>query len=142
MAPRAENSPGHSELNDFLFAFIGEEKSGLKLTVLSALSAFARLGLDPWKEAGRLSKLPKEAAINALAAMIADLPSGDWGLSDSRTIAMRVVNFFPRSGSLSARSPAGSGIEYQDAKSDARKYLVWFLLAAAIAVVISRLFGN
>jgi hypothetical protein len=139
MALRAEYSPGHSELNDFLFAFIGEEKSGLKLTVLSAL---ARLGLDPWKEAGRLSKLPKEAAINALAAMIADLPSRDGDLADSRTIAMRVVNFFPRSGAPSARSPAGSGIKRQDAKSDARKYLVWFLLAAAVAVVISRLFGS
>ena len=139
MALRAEYSLGHSELNDFLFAFIGEEKSGQELTVLSA---FARLGLDPWKEGARLSKLPKEAAIHALATMIADMPGGDWSLSDSRTIAMRLVNFFPRSGSLSARSSAGNGIKYQGAKSDARKYLVWFVLAAAIAVVISRLFGN
>lgn len=139
MALRAEYSLDHSELNDFLFAFIGEEKSGLKLTVLSA---FARLGLDPWKEAGRLSELPKEAAIDALKAMIADCPGGDRNQSESQTIAVRLVNFLPKSGSVSASPPKGRGIEYQDAKSDARKYLVWFLMAAAIAVVISRLFGG
>ena len=56
MALRPEYSLGHSEFNEFLFAFVGEEKSGQQLTVLSAL---ARLGLDPWGEAARLSELPK-----------------------------------------------------------------------------------
>jgi hypothetical protein len=139
MALRAEFSLGHSELNDFLFALIWEEKSGLQLTVLSA---FARLGLDPWKEAARLSELPKEAAIDALKGLIADFPGGDRKLSDSQKIAIRLVNLLPRSGSGSARTSAGQGIEYQDAKADARKYLVWFLMAAAIAIVMSRLFGG
>ena len=139
MALRAEYSVGHSELNDFLFAFIGEEPSGLQLTVLSA---FARLGLDPWKEAARLSKLPKEAAIDALKGLIADYPLEDRKPSDAQRIAIRLVNLLPKSGSGSAGSSTSEGIEYRDAKSDARKYLVWFLFAAAIAVVISRLFGN
>jgi hypothetical protein len=139
MALRAEYSIGHTELNDFLFAFIGEEQSGLKLTVLSA---FARLDLDPWKEAGRLSELPKKAAIDSLKAMIGDCPGGDRNLSDSQKIAIRLVGLLPKSGSVSARSPKGKGIEHQDAKSNARKYFIWFLMAAAIAVVISRLFGD
>jgi hypothetical protein len=138
MALRAEYSLGNSELNDFLFALIGEEKSGVELTVLSA---FARLGLDPWKEAARLSELPKEAAIDALKGLIADCPGWDRKLSDSQKTAIRLVNLLPKSGSGSARSSAGEGVEYQDAKSDARKYLVWFLMAAALAVVMSRLFG-
>ena len=54
MTLRPEYSLVHSEFNEFLFAFVGEEKSGADLTVLSAL---ARLGLDPWNEAARLSAL-------------------------------------------------------------------------------------
>lgn len=42
MALRPEYSLGHSRYNDFLFASIGEEKTGT-LTVLSALT---RLGFD------------------------------------------------------------------------------------------------
>ena len=139
MALRAEYSLGHSDLNDFLFALIGEEKSGVELTVLSA---FARLGLDPWKEAARLSELPKEAAIDALKGLIADCPGWDRKLSDSQKIAKRLVNLLPRSGSGSARPSAGENTEYQDAKSDAGKYLVWFVMAAAIAVAISWLLGG
>ena len=37
-----------SEFNEFLFATVGEERIGVPLSVLSA---FARLGLDPWVEA-------------------------------------------------------------------------------------------
>jgi len=139
MALRAEYSLGHSDLNDFLFALIGEEKSGLELTVLSA---FARLGLDPWKEAARLSELPKEAAIDALKGLIADCSGGHRKLSDSQKIAIRLVNLLPKSGSGSARSSTGEGIEHQDARSDARKYLIWFVMAAAIAVATSWLFGS
>jgi hypothetical protein len=48
-----------SEFNDFLFAPIGEEGNEMLLSVLSAL---ARLGVDPWQEAARLSQLPKETS--------------------------------------------------------------------------------
>ncbi len=45
MALRQEYALAHSRFNDFLFAFVAEEKSGQNLTVLSAMS---RLGLNPW----------------------------------------------------------------------------------------------
>ncbi len=38
MALRPESSLVHSEFNDFLFALVGQEKSGMQLTVLSALA--------------------------------------------------------------------------------------------------------
>ena len=44
MALRSEYSLGHSEYNAFLFAAVGEEKTGLPLTVQTAL---IRLGIDP-----------------------------------------------------------------------------------------------
>jgi hypothetical protein len=95
MVLRPKYSLGHSEFNEFLFAFIGEERSGQQLTALSAL---ARLGLDPWGEAARLSKLPKEAATHALAASIGALPGGNWKVSDLQSIAARLVNSLPRHG--------------------------------------------
>ena len=139
MALRPEYSLVHSEFSDFLFAFVGEEKSGLQLTVLSAL---ARLGLDPWVEAARLSKLPKEAATHALAAAIATLPEGDWKLSDSRSIAVRLLNCLPSRGSPSANSPQSRSIGGQKPKSGAREWLVWIALAAAVFIVISRLYAD
>ena len=73
MVLRSEFSLGHSEFNEFLYAFVGEEESGIRLTVLSAL---ARIGLDPWREAARLADLPREAATRALATIVQTLPEG------------------------------------------------------------------
>ena len=61
----------HSDLNDFLFASIGEEQNGVTLSVVSALT---RLGVDPWEEAARLTPLPKARAAETLAKLIARLP--------------------------------------------------------------------
>jgi hypothetical protein len=92
MAATSSFSPRNVELNDFLFAAIGDEKSGMVLTVASAL---ARLGFDPWNEAGRLADLPRIAAAKALARMIAQLPAGDWQISDLSDIAARLTQLLP-----------------------------------------------
>ena len=138
MALRPEYSLVHSEFNDFLFAFVGEEKSGLQLTVLSALT---RLGFDPWGEAARLSGLTKEAATSALAAAIARLPEGDWKASDSRSIAKRLVSCLPRHG-RPAGSPEGGSASHQKAKWAGQKWLIWIALAAAVVMTVSRLYGD
>ncbi len=129
MALRPEYSLGHSEFNEFLFAFVGEERSGQQLTVLSAL---ARLGLDPWDEAARLSELPEEAATNALAAAIGALSGGDWKVSERQSIAVRLVNYLPRRNSPSARSPQGGSIGVHKQKSGAPNWLIWIALGAAV----------
>jgi hypothetical protein len=92
MTLRPEYSLGHSAYNAFLFASVGEEKSGLSLTVLTALT---RLGFDPWHEAARLSDLPKEAAARAFGVAIAMLPEGNWKASEAEAIAARLVNLLP-----------------------------------------------
>ena len=48
-----------SEFDRFLFAPIGEDKRG---TMVSVLTAFARLDFDPWQQAADFVRLPKEAA--------------------------------------------------------------------------------
>lgn len=129
MGLRAEYSLGHSEFNEFLFALVGEEKSGSDLTVLSAL---ARLGLDPWNEAARLSALPKEAATSALSATIARLPEGAWKVSESQSIALRLVDHLPRREARSTNSSPNGRSEEQRSASSSQNWLVWLALAAVI----------
>src|SRR3984893_1913598 len=87
----------HSDLNDFLFASVGDEQNGMPLSVISALT---RLGLEPWEEAARLAALPKALAAEALAPMIARL-SLAWGQrSDNLAIAQRVVGLLPMRGQV------------------------------------------
>jgi hypothetical protein len=60
------------EYDAFLFAPVGEERSGMSLSVVSAL---ARMDLDPWQEAACLAALPPESATQRIAAMLEALPS-------------------------------------------------------------------
>ena len=82
----------HSDLNDFLFASIGEEQNGVTLSVVSALT---RLGIDPWEEASRLTPLPKARAAETLAKLIARLPIGRTGPLDDLAISRRLVELLP-----------------------------------------------
>ena len=84
---------GRSNLNGFLFADIGVERSGMPLSVISAL---ARQGLDPWQEAERLAKEPRTEATDGLARLIAAMPASLWSLPDATTIAARLVALLPR----------------------------------------------
>ena len=81
-----------SDLNGFLFAEIGVEANGMTLSVLSTL---ARLGMDPWDEASRLARQPKSTATEALARMIAAMPTSLWPLPDAMAIAARLVALLP-----------------------------------------------
>src|SRR5450755_2623824 len=82
-----------SEFSNFLFALINEDKSGMPLSVLSAL---ARLELDPWQEAAKLAKLPGGAAAQRLASLIAALPNEPSAYPDIGLIAARLVALLPR----------------------------------------------
>ena len=129
MGLRAEYSLGHSEFNEFLFAYVGEEKSGSYLTVLSAL---ARLGIDPWEEAARLSQMSEESATTSLTATIAGLPEGNWKASDSRSIASRLLSFLPRRRAKSEQSREGGTTEGQVSSPGGLNWLAWIALAAIL----------
>jgi hypothetical protein len=136
MVLRAEFSLGHSEFNDFLYAVVGEEKTGIRLTVLSAL---ARIGLDPWREAARLSDLPTDAATRALAAIVQALPEGDWKSSDSWAIADRLVHSLPNRGSPAAGSPQEKYVREKQSKFQVPNWLLWIAMGAAVYFALSRL---
>ena len=84
-----------SEFNEFLFALIGHESNGMPLSVVSAL---ARLDLDPWLEAARLSSLPRELAAPALDLLLRRLPPGRWKQTETPLIAARLIELLPRRG--------------------------------------------
>ena len=129
MTLRPEYSLGHSEYNAFLFAAVGEEKVGLPLTVLTALT---RLGFDPWREAARLSDLPRETAARAFAVTIAMLPEGDWKASESEAIAARLVNWLPGRSAVAIPSVEAAPIGGEKMKSGFATWLVWGVLAVAL----------
>jgi len=149
MTLRPEYSLGHSEYNAFLFASVGEEKTGLQLTVQTAL---IRLGFDPWQEAARLAGLPKGAAVQALTAAMARLPEGDWKASGLPEIAARLVASLPGSSLAGGSLPGRSApvVPSTEAKRPAAPRLsfhvpravVWALLAGALFAGVLALQGS
>ena len=83
----------HSALNPFLYADIGPPDGAGALTIASL---FGRHGDDPWEEAARLARLPAEAAVASLAAIIAAAPSCPCSLPEASAIAERLVALLPR----------------------------------------------
>jgi hypothetical protein len=113
----------HSDLNDFLFASLGDEQNGMTLNVISALT---RLGIDPWEEAARLAALPKVQAAEALAILIARLPVARPLASDNLAISDHLVQLLPI-----GRQATSS--EQKRRLADDKKYLLVMLLLACFA---------
>ena len=131
MALAARFSLLHSDLNDFLFASVGEEQNGVTLSVVSALT---RLGLDPWKEAARLTPLPKARAAEALAPLIARLPICRTRSSDDLAISQRLVELLPD------RKPTPMGGR-ERAAARQKKYWQAMILLAGLALGAATFFG-
>src|SRR5205807_319363 len=83
------------DLDGFLFSEVGDERRGVPLSMISALT---RLGLDPWEEAGRLSSLSKPEAVEQLARLLGELP--DASLPEARRIAGELVERLPKFGAV------------------------------------------
>ena len=66
VAPAASPFFRDLSFDPFLFAAVGEQRNG---TLLSVLSALARLDLDPWFEAASLSRLPATPATERLTLL-------------------------------------------------------------------------
>jgi hypothetical protein len=125
-----------SEFNEFLYAPIGEESNDSVLTVLSAL---ARLGLDPWQESARLAQLSTAMATETLTAIVARLPNGRWAQSDVGAIAGRLIQLLPAKRAAPLRARATAGAQRPGAPSIARACFVAVLGGAMLFVVLSHL---
>jgi hypothetical protein len=121
----------HSDLNDFLFAAVGDEPNGMPLSVMSALT---RLGVDPWDEAARLAALPKILAAEALVPMIARLSVGR-SRSDDLAVARRLAGLLPMH--EHAASPGR-----KSADAGGKKYLHAIMLFVSLTLAAAILFGK
>jgi predicted membrane metal-binding protein len=122
-------STRNSDCERFLSAPLWVETSGAPLSVMSA---FARLGLEPWAEADRLRQLPLKGAVSALAASLSRLPVIGTDLPDYAIIATRLVALLPQqvAGSVARKADALKASSLMDPRTG------WWLAAAAIAVML------
>lgn len=81
-----------AEFNTFLFEPIGVDICGRPVTVVSAL---ARLDMDPWAEADRLSRLPDQTAAHSVSMVLSRLPEIVSGMADRQKSAARLVQLLP-----------------------------------------------
>jgi hypothetical protein len=116
------------EFDKFLCASIGDGRNG---TMLSVLSALARLDVDPWLEAAALARMPRAEATKRLTALIAALPDDLSADVPTDTIARDLVALLPRTIGFNVASPA-SGF----ATAGPRRPQVRFALSA-LAIVIA-----
>ncbi len=85
--------PVGREFDSFLYATVGEDANGMPLTVLSAL---ARMDVDPWDEAAKLTQLPPEGAARKLSSLLGALKVASVADFDPAHIAVPLVALLPR----------------------------------------------
>jgi hypothetical protein len=80
------------QFDRFLYASVGDDTNGMPLTVLSAL---ARMNVDPWEEASKLTQLPKESAVTQLASLLGALRNAPVAGLDPARIAPPLIALLP-----------------------------------------------
>lgn len=86
--------PDGNRFDRFLFALVGEDRNGASVTVVSA---FARLGLEPWNEAADLAALQPQAALTRLEVLLSDFEDVPALAKDHSSVAARLVALLPDS---------------------------------------------
>ncbi|SFR11469.1 hypothetical protein [Poseidonocella sedimentorum] len=87
-------NPHPPEFDRFLQAYVGEDRNGYAVTVLSTL---ARLGLDPWKETAELVALGRDAARTRLGKRLARFPDVPTLATDHGRVAGDLSRLLPES---------------------------------------------
>ncbi|MBB3712013.1 hypothetical protein FHS00_001589 [Limimaricola variabilis] len=124
-----------SDCDRFLFAPVGEDKNGYVVTVLST---FARLGLDPRTEASNLAALSRPAARERLDRLLIgflDVPALRQGHGST---AKRLASLLPE------RMRTGTNLRDDGAQGGVRTKLelpVFWLLMILLALVQILYFG-
>ena len=124
-----------SGLNGFLFAAIGTEAGGSRLTVLSAL---ARLGEDPWAKAAIWARMPKAASGEALAATIAQMPVTPEDQLAAADTAARLVQLLSPAVTPAPRQPGSTGPQPRPRLFLVLAMFVWTAILLSGAILASR----
>jgi hypothetical protein len=124
------------DLGPFLFSGVALEHTGMELTLLSAL---ARRGLDPWREAARLAALPRPVAMAELSKTLDALR-----IPNGATVARRLVGLLPntpKAATSRAATPrlAMSGVAGKP-NGPSKSLSMGWLMAALVAGSVSGFF--
>src|SRR5258708_35815170 len=137
MALRRLYAPFRPDLNKFLFAAVGEERNGIPLSMMSAL---AQLDPDPWEEAGRLSTLAKQEAIERLTGLILRLPGMRRPSSEAQQIAAELVDALPMHKGEASPAQEVRRAAPRNIASGKAFWLLWLAVAAiAMFLLLSQL---
>ena len=136
MTLRNAYRPLRPDLDGFLFSQVGEERCGIPLSMISALT---QLGLDPWEEAARLSSLSRSEAVEQLARLMAELPDRSIPFPEARQIAGALVERLPRFGHVAPTPTRTKRLWHQRWSNLSRKsyFDVFYMAVAAAAVLLT-----
>jgi len=137
MTLRRFYAPFHPDLDNFLFAAVGEERNGIPLSMISALT---QLDLDPWDEAGRLSSMAKQEAVERLTGLILRLPGLHRPSSEAQQIAAGLIDTLPTHGIV--RCPTEEGRRAPKNIASGKTFWVICLALAAAAFLLMMTQGN
>jgi hypothetical protein len=122
-----------TDYDAFLFAPIGEDTSGMPLTLLSVL---ARLGIDPWEEAADLAQLPLEPALQRLCSRLEAMPAGrPASAADTVDIATRLMALLHRAPARKAPAPESFPQLKVSAQSRGVKLAIYCLIGMILMLV-------
>ena len=107
----------------FLYASVCEADE----PTLCVLSVLARQDVDPWQEAARLAQLPRDQAVDSLAAKLSKSDSPRWSVSEASILAARLVELLP-----SFSDPGSNQLWADDGNGGLSFWIVaWILFVSA-----------
>jgi hypothetical protein len=130
-------SPLGSEFDKFLFAPLGEDENGLSVSIVSL---FARLNLDPWREAGDLAALPADVAARRLIASLETLTDPMVRGEIAESMVPRLLALLPRRIPGSAQAPPVPDLPA--AVHAGTRLGTLLLIISALVLLGSRLFAS
>jgi hypothetical protein len=128
-----------SDFDDFLYAPVREDRSGLPLSVVSAL---ARLDVDPWEEAAQLAAMSDEAATQRLSQLIASLPAQTPIHPECHSIAARLIALLPQRPVTPAATHSNAARLEAAPKSPALAYAVYYVIFMLFILLSQWLIGS
>ncbi len=126
-----------TEFNAFLFAPLGVDAAGGDLSVVSAL---ARLDMDPWAEAEKLTRLPGEAAASKLTGWMSRFPELSASLEDRAKTAARLMALLPQR--VLGRVPAPLGLHARIPGLPSPYALIIGILIAASVMLVGQMVSS
>lgn len=137
--PRRTHESSHS-IRRFLFTSLSQVPGGGSATVLSAL---ARMDLDPWEEAARLTTLSRSDAAKSLASTLNQSPEDVQQSLETEKIASRLVTLLPTMASapIAATARAAPVTAAESAKGKRNFgpnfWLVWLCIQIFLLTIVS-----